>query len=261
MPRIGARPLPAALFAVTCLVSVASVPISVGLEPLYDALLYPLNAVVLGLAGALIVTNRRPNPIGWVLSGMGVEAALVELTEGYAYHPAWPWVAPIAWFTNWGPMLGIGATAIVLTLFPSGRGLGRGRRILLWSGVVATVLMAVGTAAGPAPVYLAGQVLFTLTLLAAIASLVARFRRSTGIEHQQFKWVAYVVGVLAVVGPLAIFAYDASALVRIAIAVVVTALPIAICVAILRYRLDDIDIIINRTVVYAVLTVLLAPRT
>jgi signal transduction histidine kinase len=276
MPRIGVRPLPLALFAVTFLVSVASVAISVGREPIYDAILYPLHAVAFGLAGALVAAHRRENPIGWVLSGLGVEAALVEFTEGYGYHSAWPWAVATEWFTNWGSMLGIGTLSIVLTLFPSGRGLTVGRRVLVWTGAVATALMSVGAAfghssdpafgsgvnpyaiAGLEPVYIAGQVLFTVTLLAAIGSLVVRFRRSTGVERQQLKWVAYVVGVLAVVGPLAIVAYNDSVLVRIAIAIVVTALPTVICVAILRYRLNDIDIIINRTLVYGAMTVLLA---
>jgi len=276
MPRFGVRPLPAGLFGITCLVSVVSVSISLGLEPVYDAILYPVHAVAWGLAGVLIASYQRQNPIGWVLSGLGFEAAWVQFTEGYAYHSAWPWAVPIEWFTNWANQLGIGTTAIVLTLFPSGRGLSPVRRALVWAGVVATVLMAVGAAfghssdptfgsgsnpyaiAGLEPVYVAGQVLFTVTLLAAIGSLVVRFRRSTGVEHQQLKWVAYVVSVLAVVGPLAIVAYNDSALVRIAIAVVVTALPVAICIAILRYRLYDIDVIITRTLVYATLTVLLA---
>jgi signal transduction histidine kinase len=276
MPRIGVRPLPAALLALTCLVAVASVPISLGLEPLYDTVLYAANAVAMGLAGALIASHQRANPIGWVLCGAGVEAALVELTEGYAYHADWPGAAPIEWITNWGSMVGIGTTSIVLTLFPTGRDLGPGRRALVWTGAVATALMTIGAAfghssdpmfgsgtnpyatAGWEPVYVAGQVLFTIALLGAIGSLVVRYRRSTGVERQQLKWVAYAVGLLAVTGPAAIFAYDDSPLVQVAIAVVVTALPAAICTAILRYRLYDIDVIINRTLVYGATTVLLA---
>ncbi|MGX6605023.1 sensor histidine kinase [Micromonosporaceae bacterium Da 78-11] len=276
MPRTQARALPVALFAGTCLASVASVPISVGREPQYDVILYPLNAVALCLAGSLIATHRRRNPIGWVLIVMGAMAAWVELTEGYAYHSAWPWALRVEWLTNWGSMLGVGTTAIVLSLFPSGRELGAIRRALVWAGAVATALTTAGAAfghssdpmfeagvnpyavAGWEPVYAVGQVLFTVALLGAIASLIVRFRRSTGVEHQQLKWVAYVVAMLAVIGPPAIFRYNESALVRVAIAFVVTALPAAICVAILRYRLDDIDIIVNRTLVYGVLTVLLA---
>ncbi|GAA4464000.1 histidine kinase dimerization/phosphoacceptor domain-containing protein [Phytohabitans houttuyneae] len=250
--------------------------ITLGLEPVYEVVLYPLHTVAFGLAGALIISNQRSNPIGWLLGGLGFEGSLVDFAEGYAHHASWPWVVPIEWFSNWANTLGIGTLAVILTLFPGGRGLGPRRRALVWTGVVAIVLMTVGAAfghstdprfdsgsnpyavAGLEPVHLAGQVLFIVALLAAIGSLIARFRGATGVERQQLKWVAYVVGVLAVVGPLAIVAFDDSALVRIAIAVVAAALPSAICIAILRYRLYDVDVIVTGTLVYATLTVLLA---
>jgi signal transduction histidine kinase len=270
------RALPAVLLALAVLGAVASVPLSLGREPLYDTVFYPVNGVGLALAGALIAAYQRSNPLGWLLVGMGVEAAWVEFAEGYGYHPGWPAADSIEWVGNWADMLGIGATALVLTLFPTGRGLGRGRRALVWVGAVSTGLMTVGAAFGDAtdptfrsgrnpyavdglqPVYLVGQVLFSTSLVIAIVVLVVRFVRSRGIERQQLKWVAYVVALLALAGPLAIFFYNDSVLVQIAIAVVVTGLPAAICVAILRYRLYDIDIIINRTLVYGLLTVLLA---
>jgi signal transduction histidine kinase len=272
MVRTGLR----VLFACTCLTALASLSISVGHEPLYDAVLYDVNAVVLGLAGLLIASRLPRNPIGWVLSGMGLAAAWVELTEGYAYHPGWPQAAASEWVTNWGSMLGIGLTAVVLALFPTGRHLSAGRRVLVWSGVAATVMMMAGAAFGRGsdasfadghnphasdaltPVWVAGQLLFTLTLVAAIVSIGVRFRRSSRVERQQLKWVTYAVGLLAVVGPVAIFWYDESAAVRVAIAVVVTTWPVAICIAILRYRLYDIDVIISRTVVYGLLTAVLA---
>ncbi|MFI5957760.1 histidine kinase [Cryptosporangium sp. NPDC051539] len=271
MRRTGA----AACFVLTCVVSVASVPISVGREPAYDVLLYPVNAIALGLSGALIVTYRRSNPTGWVLSVMGLVAAFVEFTEGYGYHATWPAAATSEWLTNWTNYLGISGTAILVLLFPSGRDLSRIRRAGVWVASLATGLQMLGAALGHAsdpafasgvnphaidglePVYFVGQVLFLGCLLAAIGSVIVRFRRSTGVEHQQLKWVAYALALLAVIGSLATFLYNDSALVRVAIALVVPLLPAAICVAILRYRLFDIDLIINRTLVYGVLTVLL----
>ncbi|WP_433209743.1 histidine kinase [Dactylosporangium sp. CS-047395] len=276
MTRFRMRRWPATLLALAVLVAVASGPVSVGREPLFDTILYPLNAVALALAGAFIAAYQRANPLGWILLGMGAEAAWVELAEGYGEHSGWPAADVIEWLGNWTNMLGIGCTAIVLTLFPTGHGIGRGRRALVWAGVVSTALMAAGAAlghdndpmyrsgrnphaiAGFSSVYLAGQLLFSATLVTAIVVLVVRYRRSTGIERQQLKWVTYVVGLLAIAGPLAIFLYHDSIAVQLAIAVVVTALPAAICVAILRYRLYDIDVIVNRTVVYGLLTVLLA---
>ncbi|WP_433050484.1 histidine kinase [Dactylosporangium sp. CS-033363] len=276
MTRFRMQRWPAALLALAVLVAAASGPVSMGREPLFDTVLYPLNAVALALAGAFIASYQRANPLGWILLGMGTVAAWVEFAEGYGKHPGWPAADVIEWLGNWTNMLGIGCTAIVLTLFPTGHGIGRGRRALVWAGVVSAALMAAGAAlghdndpmyrsgrnphaiAGFGSVYLAGQMLFSATLVSAIAVLVVRYRRSTGIERQQLKWVTYVVVLLAIAGPLAIFLYNDSVAVQLAIAVVVTALPAAICVAILRYRLYDIDVIVNRTVVYGLLTVLLA---
>ncbi len=276
MPVYGIRRWPAMLLALACVGAVASVPISVGREALYDTVLYPINAVALSVAGALIVSHQRTNPVGWVLAVMGVSAAWVEFAEGYGYHRGWPGLVPVEWLNSWMTMLGIGGTAVVLTLFPDGRGFSRGRRVLVWAAVVATALMTVGAAfghvsdalygsggnpyaiAGMDSAYLLGQVVFSVTLVAAIIVLVIRFIRSAGIERQQLTWVAYAVSLLAVVGPVAVFWYDDSVLVRIAIAVVINGLPVTICIAILRYRLYDIDTIINRTLVYGVLTVLLA---
>lgn len=256
--------------------AVASIPLSLGREPVYDTILYPLNGISLAAAGALIASYHRTNPLGWLLAAVGVEAAWVEFAEGYGNHASLPASGTVEWLGNWTNMLGIGAIAIVLTLFPTGRGLSRGRRALVWAGAVSTALMAVGAAFGhPSdvtfrsgrnpyavdglePLYFAGQVMFAVVLVVAVVVLVVRFFRATGIERQQLKWITYVVALLAIAGPLAIFFYNDSVLVQIAIAVVATSLPAAICVAILRYRLYDIDIIINRTVVYGLLTVMLA---
>jgi signal transduction histidine kinase len=151
------------------------------------------------------------------------------------------------------------------------------RRSGVWAAVLATVLLVIGAAFGhgsdPAfatgtnpyaieslgidALFVAGQVLFIAALLIAIVALVVRFRRARGIERQQLKWVAYAVTALAVLGPFAVIFYYDSVIVQIAIAFAVTALPASICIAMLRYRLYDIDFIIAQTVVYAALTVLL----
>jgi hypothetical protein len=127
-PVCGRFPL---LLAVTLALAAASVPITVGREAIYDSLLYPAHAIGLSLAGALVASYQPRNPIGWVLCAIGCSAGWVELTEGYGYHGGWPAADLANWFTSWGSMLGIGGTAIVLTLFPSGRGTParpRGRR-------------------------------------------------------------------------------------------------------------------------------------
>ena len=88
--------------------------------------------------------------------------------------------------------------------------------------------------------------------------LALRRLGARGRERQQLKWIACSVALFGVVGPAALLAYWDSVLVQVAIAVVVTAFPVAVGIAILRHRLYDIDLLINRTVVYLALTVLLA---
>ncbi|EXG82076.1 histidine kinase [Cryptosporangium arvum] len=272
MPRIG----PASFLGLNVVMSVVALLLSIGREEISDLIAYPLNAVALGLAGALVVGYQRSNPIGWVLSGMGFVAVFAEVTEGYGYHAAWPAAATLEWLANWTNQLGIVCTALVVLLFPTGRGLSRARRAGVWAGAIGLVLSAFGAAfshasdqlfesavnphaiEGLEPVFVVGQGLFLVSLLGAIGSVILRFRRSTGVEHQQLKWVAYSLSLFAVVGPLAIIYFNDSALVRFAIALVVPTLPAAICIAILRYRLYDIDLIVSRTLAYGALTTLLA---
>ena len=102
---------------------------------------------------------------------------------------------------------------------------------------------------GPLGAVLNGLLL--LVLAAAIVSLVVRFRRSHGVERQQLKWFTYA-GALVLLAPLS------NALIGNVSYVLVLALPVAVGVAVLRYRLYDIDRLINRTVVYGLLTALLA---
>jgi hypothetical protein len=106
--------------------------------------------------------------------------------------------------------------------------------------------------AAPLSTILSGLLL--LLLAAAIVSMVVRFRRSSGIERQQLKWFTYA-GVLVLLAPLSNSLlpglYNAPYL-------LVIALPISVGIAVLRYRLYDIDRVINRTLVYGLLTALLA---
>jgi len=278
VPGPVVRPLPAAFLAVTTALAAVSVPLLLGHELLTNTLLYPANAVVLSLCGALISSRWPRSSLGWLLSVMGVVAAFGEAAQGYGYRVDYPAASPVQWMANWISALDVGAYAIMLAMFPAARSLTVRWRGVVWAAGLATALLTVGTAFGHVAdsefesgrnpyavghlwfgmVYAAGQVLVLAVLLASIASLVVRFRRSAGVERQQLKWVAYVVTALAVIAPFAIFFYFDSVVVQIAIAFVVTAVPVAICVAILRYRLYDIDVIINRTVVYGALSLLLA---
>ncbi|MGH8934297.1 MAG: hypothetical protein ACRDZO_27595 [Egibacteraceae bacterium] len=103
-----------------------------------------------------------------------------------------------------------------------------------------------------------GLALLIAGLVAAVASSVLRYRRARGRGRQQLKWFAYAGLIFALVMPLAAAFWYRSVVVQALTALAFDALPLAVGVAILRYRLYDIDVLINRTLVYAVLTATLA---
>ena len=167
----------------------------------------------------------------------------------------------------------------ILLLFPDGRLPSRRWRFLAWTVVaVGTVLVIAvplekGDKADFAPVVdpigvggVVGNVTFLLIFggvmvlfaasILAVVSLVFRFRRAAGVERQQIKWFAYAA---ALVGAFLVLNFFISGLLNTLISNAVSfALYAAIGVAILKYRLYDIDILINRTLVYGSLTILLA---
>jgi signal transduction histidine kinase len=272
------RPLAAVLLAITTACAVVSVPLSLGHELVTDTLLYPFTGIVFTLCGALIVSRHRGSSIGWLLAWMGPVTVIGEAAQGYGFHADLPGTITAQWLAAWINYVDIGTTAVLLMLFAASSSMNARWRGGVWAAVVATVLLVLSSAFGHAQdrafisgrnpyaidnlgidaMYVAGLVLFLASLLAAVTALVMRFRRAAGIERQQLKWVAYAVTALAVLTPLAVLFYYDSVVVQIAIAFAVTALPVSICVAMLRYRLWDIDAIIAQTVVYASLSVLLA---
>lgn len=277
-PDVRVRRLPVAVLVLTCAVAIASVPLSAGLEPVVDTVFWPLNGVALGGAGLLIRLRLPQHRVGLLLAGLGLAAALVELLEGYGYHDSWPGALTAQWAAAWGSPAGAGGTNTLLTLFPDGHAAGRRWRWLPPFTIGTTAVVVLGTALSHANddsytftqggnpyaldgldvLYSVGEVAFAASLVFSVASLVVRFRRADGVQRQQLKLIFWFACVLAVVGPAAGVAYNSSAVVQVMIALVVPLLPVMICVAILRYRLYDVDVLIARTIAYAALTVLLA---
>jgi hypothetical protein len=168
-------------------------------------------------------------------------------------------------------------------LFPEGRLLSGRWRPLLWMAALSTAIVAVGLALEPGPldefpvvrnpfgievgpvmnlIGSVGILGMVLCLLAAGLSLVLRLRRSRGVQRQQLKWVAYAAAVVAIVqvGSIMYFLVFRTSPMVLAVLVIaaLAAIPVAAAIAILKYRLYDIDRLINRTLVYGVLTALLA---
>jgi hypothetical protein len=281
------------LFAAAVLLFVPAVVLNLR-RPQYDDLAYTTGVLVLELAvllfgwfGALIVSRQPRHPIGWILCAFGLVAGMAAFTSEYAIyglrsHPgAVPGGAALAWVSAWMFPFYLALLAALLVLFPTGRPPSPRWRWVLWAAGIGNALAVVGLLSslwprrglallqGEGPQ--AGGVLGTLynvgywvgmvAVLAAVASLVVRFRRARGVERQQLKWVAYAV---VMVGCFTLLVEAANLIDRLELAadvmfaLVIVLIPVPVGLAILRYRLYDIDRLINRTLVYGLLTALLA---
>jgi signal transduction histidine kinase len=277
------RPELVFLLALAVLAELAAVPLSWGLEPAWDTVLLAVSSTVTAAAGALILSRHPRHPIGWLLLVQGVAAALAsDLAQGWGLRAAdqgWPF-GPPAEFVATGSWLPTAPLVVaVLLLFPDGRPLSQQWWTVLGLSFLGGVLLAEpGWVLNPeaGSEYVAGRnpyavdwlptdVLFVggfamvgVSLLASLVAVVIRFRRSTGVERLQLKWFVLGSGILAIGLPVGGALWWVTPMAHVIPALVVTIWPIAICVAILRYRLYDVDLVISRTFTYATLTVLIA---
>ncbi len=239
------------------------------------------------VVGALIVAHRPSNAIGWIFTAIGLLAATALPAGEYVTYAYWtrsgslPAAILVAWAMLGGTWYLTMALALVFTplLFPTGHLLSPRWRPVAWLAGAATAAFTVLAALQPNLARAPGRVianpigaaavgnleesrvgvvllsLMGVLMLAGFGALVVRFRRSRGDERQQLKWITYAGGLL----PLAVLAYLLPEVVGTVIfAVPLVFLPVAIGIAILRYRLYDIDRLINRTLVYGLLTAMLA---
>lgn len=245
--------------------------------------------------GAIIASRRPKNAIGWVFCGMGLALVGAVFCGNYAQYTlvvepgALPGGATAAWVTNWIWLVALSPLGFFLLLFPDGRSPSPRWRLVGWLLGAGLGCWTVSQALVPGPmlnagyesvenpygVGTAGGVLRTVggisavavlaAVLASTASLFVRFRRSRGDERRQIEWVAYAGAliVLVLVLQLIVEAMLPKAglildILSLGLLVALTTVPIAAGVAILKYRLYDIDFIINRTLVYGALTATLS---
>jgi hypothetical protein len=254
----------------------------------WDTILLPVVILAFSTVGALIASYRPGNAIGWLfLSGafvwtageLALEYGVYALITDPGALPAGAWAA---WFGAWAR--GIGWFLIVtflLLLFPTGRLPSSRWRPVLWGAVGLIVLYTLSSWLSPETndirlvsvpnptglefesmrvLYLLVNSIFPLLIVASGAAVIIRFRRSRGDERQQLKWFTYAVTIMTVVFVLW-FSFALVGLVApssLMYDVPIIGLPVATGIAVLKYRLYDIDIIINRTLVYGLLTAILA---
>jgi class 3 adenylate cyclase len=252
-----------------------------------DDAVWLLGQVLFAMVGAVVASRRPKSPIGWLFCTAGLLGVIEGITARVAVHElaagqwtpaggAAAWLSAALWYPN------ISLLVLGALLFPSGRPLSRG-----WWGVA--WLLGAGGALAVAGIVLlwpvrglelldstprslraplgtavmnAAALILAAGAVATVVALLVRLKRSRGVERQQVKWLTYA-GALAAFGLVLLLPGDLgvgfpSGSLDLAGAVLtaggVLVIPVAVGVAILRYRLFDIDLLIARTVVYGLLS-------
>jgi hypothetical protein len=276
------------IFVTSSLFVQSGTPLMVTLSLLLGFLAFPL-------VGAFIVSQRPSNTVGWLLLAAGIGTLITSFSAAYV-QLALLTNADAQLATRYIDLLGdlmwpinIYLGVMLLYLFPDGRPLSPRWRIVTWAFSLDIILLTLAQVVEPGPlethnrvwnplgvpgmadiaktVLDAGQSLLLLFLPLAIISLILRYRRAPDAGRQQIKWFVYgatVMVILIVAGAQVAsrISTDPNDLVagvigNVTFALGILALPLGVGVGALRYRLYDIDVIINRTLVYGLLTALL----
>lgn len=278
-PRVATLPL--AVFVVAALAEVGAVALSWGREPWPNTAIYAVQSAGMAFAGMLVASKHPRNAVGWLMLWLGVSNALLaDLAQGYglaAIGRGWPGGEFGEWLNTGSVVTQMVPSFALWLVFPTGRLLSRRWLGPLVGGTIASVVAVTGYAfshradgefAGgvnpyvidrlpDAALWAVGNVLLLVSIAGCAAAVFVRLRRSTGIERQQVKWFALAMFLAVLVLPLGPFLWNAYPVVRVLVALVILAQPVAIGIAMFRYRLFDIDRIISRTISYGLVTVVL----
>jgi hypothetical protein len=249
-------------------------------------------SAVFAAVGLLLAAKRPYNVVGWLLLGVALSLALDVLFVRYAVygllaHPgSLPGATVTAALGSSAWVILISSLALLLLTFPHGRLPSRRWWIAVWGVVVVDALTWVGNTLVPGPLTrplnaydnpmgigalrsLGGLLsapgfLIVVIFVASAVSLVLRFRSARGDEREQYKWFTFAAALFPVALVVtqvidAVFgsASTADTVASTASGIVATAIPVATAIAVLRYRLYEIDRIVSRAVVYGVLTLVL----
>jgi signal transduction histidine kinase len=247
-------------------------------------------SLVVGGVGAVLASLRPRNPIGWIFCGLGLLAGILAFTSEYARwaidarHGIPSGGVYAAWLVEWSWIPLITGLAVVAAIFPDGRFLTPGWRRAIWAAIAISLVPTALTAVIPRltvyagvdnPVGVGGRgvraaaVASTTLILPVVvvgaAAIVRRFRRSRGEERLQLKWLTLstilVAAMFAVYGVLVIFQWtvspDGRRLTWLEDLTILAflAVPVSVAFGVLKYRLYDIDIVINKAVVYGAIAV------
>lgn len=247
----------------------------------------PFLTILYSVIGGLVASRRPRNPIGWIFVTIGSITALGALANAITRYGSSVTLIDVwaAWFNNWLWVPGIVLpNTFVFLIFPDGRLPSPRFRFIAWSSALGLALSILYFILQPGPfadlilpakasAFLStshllngassiGTALFLIGFFGSLAGFFMRFHRSAGIEREQMKWLLYAIGIegLSLVLSLILgLTWPKNPLTReIVIALTgvdVLGIIIAAAIAILHHRLYDIDLIINRSLVYTTLTV------
>jgi signal transduction histidine kinase len=256
-------------------------------EGLFFAVLFLVLILPFGTVGALIGAKRPENVIGWIFLGVGLTWAVAGLVEGIMEYvvarelPVTSLVRTLDWIGAWlfVPAIFV-PVSFSLLLFPNGRLISKRWAAPAWLSIFAIATITVAAAFTPGkledsvlnadnPFSFGSETLWLVVrgvgwplslagMFASVASLVIRFRRSAGEERQQIKWLAYAGLLVALFFLLSTFGFSSgnetlNSIGQILLIFGISLIPIAAGIAILRYRLYDIDFIANKALVYGTL--------
>ena len=244
-----------------------------------EAVFTVITGLAFGCVGALVAARQPGNAIGWLFCGVGLATAVSGPSFIYG-ELAVPGQAWGTWLSNWTGSFIFVTVPLVLLLFPDGKPLSRRWRLAVWMAGVAMATLEVHNAFAPGRledstvVNPAGIESFTflnspwlgwgawilvgVTVVAGAVSLVLRYRRSRGVQRQQLKWMALAASMVGVAFVLLVATAGEAEWAGFFAAISVLLLPVLVGIAILRYRLYDIDTIVNRTLVYGSVSAMMA---
>jgi signal transduction histidine kinase len=239
-----------------------------------------LAAIPFPLIGAMIASRDPGNVIGWIFCAVGLFQALNVFSTEYVTYAVltepgslpFARAAGVAAFVSWMPSLGL-LTTFLLLLFPNGRLPSRRWRWVGWVAGTGLTLVLVGAGGGALGVPVRAMVtegpvtfptwgilltavgggMVLVGAVASVTSLVMRFRRSRGEERQQLKWVALAGVLVFLIIAMQFLPVSFPGWLEPLMGLALLTVPVACGIAILKHRLYDIDVVINKTVVYGIL--------
>ena len=255
---------------------------------LVTLILTTLGYLTFSITGLVIVIRRERHPVGWLFVTAGLAWSLELTGAAYAGHQIdggspLPLNDLLIWMSNWLDTVGFGAAPLLVGLiFPTGRLINRRWRPWVALSIVAVAFGSLGAAFTPGPLEDTPQIenpyglegglgsffevclglgwpLLGVALIAMCCALIVRFRTASGTERQQVKWMVLaglLMGTGVALWPLAL-ALDQEHVAESLSGIAMAPIPVAAGIAIVRHRLYDIDVVINRTLVYGALTAVL----